>query len=385
MRRKICVVTGTRAEYGLLSNLMNEIRKDSHLDLQIVVTGMHLSSEFGLTYKLIEEDGFIINEKIEMLLSSDTPTGVAKSMGLATIGFTDAFDRLKPDIIVILGDRYEMLAVAQVALIMRIPIAHISGGEVTEGVIDDSIRHSITKMSHIHFTANKEYRSRVIQLGEQPDKVFDVGDPGVENIKRIIYLSKNELKKYFGFNLDKFFLITFHPSTLETNTAEIQIKSLLSALEKYPDYQLIFTKSNADTDGRIINDLIDEYVALNSDRAKAYFSLGQLRYLSTLKICNAVIGNSSSGIVEAPVFSIPTINIGDRQKGRLKSNSIIDCGVTEQEIIDAINKSISNEFQNTMKHVDLKYDSESTTDKIMDILKKVEIKAIIKKSFYDIS
>ncbi|WP_313639224.1 UDP-N-acetylglucosamine 2-epimerase [Paenibacillus sp.] len=381
--RKICIVTGTRAEYGLLYRLMREIQVDVDLDLQLIATGMHLSPEFGLTYKQIEEDGFIIDEKIEMLLSSDTPVAIAKSMGIATMGFAEAFQRLKPDILVLLGDRFEIFSAAQSALVMRIPVAHISGGELTEGAIDESIRHSLSKMSHIHFTANEEYTRRVIQLGEQPNRVFNVGDTGVENIREMTFLNKEELGIFFEWDLTKYFLITFHPATLEIETAEEQMKNLLSALNLFPDYKIIFTKSNADADGRRINELIDEYTSAQPERVKSFFSLGQLRYLSTMKYCALVIGNSSSGIVEAPVLSKPTINIGNRQKGRLKASSIIDCAPYKDEIIDSIRVALSAEFQNSLGQIDLKYDGKTTSTDIKNHLKNIDLKDIIKKSFYD--
>ncbi|MFK2827251.1 UDP-N-acetylglucosamine 2-epimerase [Bacillus sp. B190/17] len=384
-KRKICVVTGTRAEYGVLYWLMKEIQADDELELQLVVTGMHLSPEFGLTYKQIEEDGFAIDEKVEMLISGDTPSAIAKSIGLGTIGFSDTFVRLQPDILILLGDRFEILSAAQTALVMRIPVAHISGGELTEGVIDESIRHAITKMSHIHFPANEEYRNRVIQLGEKPSSVFNVGDPGVESIRKMKLLSINELNDFYGMKLSKLFLVTFHPSTLEVQTAEDQMKNLLLALDFFPEYQVIFTKSNADTDGRRINELIDEYTANNTQRVKSFFSLGQLRYLSTLNYSNAVIGNSSSGIIEAPVLSVPTVNIGERQKGRLKASTIIDCIPTVDEIAKSINTAVSEDFQQTLNQVELKYDGFTTSKEIKKVLKNIDVQDIIKKTFYDIS
>ncbi|QUL54550.1 UDP-N-acetylglucosamine 2-epimerase (hydrolyzing) [Paenibacillus tritici] len=384
-RRKICIVTGTRAEYGLLFRIMKEIQADDELELQLIATGMHLSPEFGLTYKQIEEDGFIIDEKIEMLLSSDTPVAIAKSMGIATLGFAEAFQRLKPDILVLLGDRFEIFSAAQTALVMRIPVAHISGGELTEGAIDESIRHSLTKMSHIHFTANEDYTRRVIQLGEQPDRVFNVGDTGVENIRKMTLLTKEELSVYYSWDLNKYFLITFHPATLESSMAEEQVKNLLFALNSFPDYKIIFTKSNADTDSRRINELIDEYTRSHPERVKSFFSLGQIRYLSTMKYCALVIGNSSSGIVEAPVFSKPTINIGDRQKGRLKADSIIDCPPTINDITEAIQLALSVEFQNGLNQLKLKYEGQTTSADIKDYLKKIDLSYIIKKKFYDIN
>ena len=384
MKRKICVVTGTRAEYGLLYYLMKEIQADSDLELQVVVTGMHLSTEFGLTYKQIEEDGFSIDEKIEMLLSGDTPTAIVKSMGIGIIGFADALSRLKPDILVLLGDRFEILCAAQTALIMRIPVTHISGGEITEGAIDESIRHAVTKLSHIHFPANDEYVNRVIQLGEQPKHVFNFGDLGVENIRRMDFLSLGELNEFYGKLINKVFLITFHPSTLETQTAEQQISNLLSALDYFQDYQVIFTKSNADAGGRRVNQLIDDYMLANPDRVKVYFSLGQFRYLSTLKYSSVVIGNSSSGIVEAPVLKIPTVNIGDRQKGRAKANSIIDCQPNVEDIIAAIQKALSENFKKSLDKIKLRYDGVSTSKDIKEVLKKIDLEEIIKKNFFDI-
>ncbi|OKP90590.1 UDP-N-acetyl glucosamine 2-epimerase [Paenibacillus sp. P3E] len=384
-RRKICIVTGTRAEYGLLFRIMKEIQADDELELQLIATGMHLSPEFGLTYKQIEEDGFIIDEKIEMLLSSDTPVAIAKSMGIATLGFAEAFQRLKPDILVLLGDRFEIFSAAQTALVMRIPVAHISGGELTEGAIDESIRHSLTKMSHIHFTANEEYTRRVIQLGEQPDRVFNVGDLGVENIRKMSFLSKQELHEILGLDIEKLFLVTFHSTTLEVETAKEQMENLLAAFDFFPDYKIVFTKSNADTDGRRINELIDEYTALNPERAKSFFSLGQSRYLSTMKHCSIVIGNSSSGIIEAPALVKPTINIGDRQKGRLKAGSIIDCAPKTTEIVNSIQQALSDEFQQLLTKIHLEYEGEVASELIKSHLKEINIENIISKPFYDLN
>lgn len=385
MKRKICVVTGTRAEYGLLYWLMKEIQKDPDLELQIIVTGMHLSPEFGLTYKQIEEDGFSINEKIEMLLSSDTPGGIAKSLGLGTIGFADALDRLKPDILVILGDRYEILSAAQAAMIYRIPIAHIHGGEITEGLIDEAIRHSITKMAHIHFTAADIYRKRVIQMGECPDAVFNYGAPGIDNIIKFNLLAKEQLQSELGIDFtNKVFIVTFHPVTLEEGTAEEQFRELLIAFEAFPEVQLIFTKANSDTEGRIINQLIDEYVSQNKNRAKAYTSLGQLRYFSCLKYSSAVVGNSSSGLIEAPFFKVPTINIGDRQKGRLKASSVIDCMPKGNEIIRAISYSQTVEFKEVLEDTESLYGSGNTSKRIKEKLKDINLNNIVKKSFYDL-
>lgn len=384
MKRKICVVTGTRAEYGLLYWLMKRINEESSLELQIVVTGMHLSPEFGLTVNQIERDGFLINEKTEMLLSSDTPIAITKSIGLGIISFADTFSRLSPDIIVVLGDRFEIFAASQAAMIMRIPIAHIHGGELTEGLIDDPIRHSITKMAHMHFTASEEYKNRVIQMGEQPDTVYNVGTLGIEGIKNIKCLSKEELSKSVHLALNKFFLITLHPTTLQNSTAEIQIQTLLNALDEFPQYQVIFTKTNADTDGRIINQYIEEYVKKNSHRTCVYDSLGQLRYLSAIKHCELVIGNSSSGLLEVPFFRKPTVNIGLRQRGRLKAESVIDCSFDVNEINNAIKKGLSLEFREKIKTIPMVYGEGKTSEKIVEILKERNLDNIIIKRFYDL-
>ena len=383
-KRKICVVTGTRAEYGLLYWLMKEIDEDKGLKLQIIATGMHLSPEFGLTYKEIEKD-FKIYKKIEMLLSSDTPIGISKSMGLAQISFAEAYDELKPDIVVVLGDRYEIFSAISAAMIARIPIAHIHGGEATEGVIDEPIRHSITKMSHLHFTATKEYRKRVIQLGENPKRVFNVGGMGIENIKRLNLLSREELEKSIDFKLNKKnILVTFHPVTLEKSTAKEQFKELLDVIDELTETSIIFTKANSDTDGRIINKMIDEYIAKNSNKAIEFASLGQLDYLSVLQFMDAVVGNSSSGLLEAPTFKIGTINIGDRQKGRIKAKSVIDCEPKKGEIKKAFKKLYSKEFQDMLKKVKNPYGDGMASKKIVNILKNVELTEILKKSFYNI-
>ena len=335
--RKICVVTGSRAEYGLLSGIMRSIKEDPELELQIIATNMHLSPEFGLTYREIERDGFIINKKVYMLLSSDTANATAKSVGLGFMGFADAYEDLKPDMVMVLGDRYEIISAVSTALFFKIPVAHLHGGEITEGAYDDCIRHSITKMSHLHFTSTEEYRKRVIQLGEQPDRVFNVGAPGIENIKKISLMSKEELEDSLGFKLgDKSLEITYHPVTLEDSTAEEQIQNLLDCLDEIPEYKIIFTLPNSDTDGRIIIKKINDYVAANPNRAIAFPSLGLRRYLSTLKYVSAVVGNSSSGIIEVPSFGIPTLNIGDRQKGRVAALSVYNYGTSKEEIREGL-------------------------------------------------
>jgi GDP/UDP-N,N'-diacetylbacillosamine 2-epimerase (hydrolysing) len=318
-KRKVCIFTGTRAEYGLLKPLMDEIKSDPDLELQIVASCMHLSPEFGLTYKEIEKDGFNIDEKVEMLLSSDTPSGIVKSMGLGMIGYTDALNRLKPDITVVLGDRFEALAFAIASFVNRIPIAHLYGGEATEGLIDEGIRHSITKLSYLHFTSTEEYRKRVIQLGEEPERVFNVGALGIDNIKKMKLLNKDEIESKLGIKFkSKNLLITYHPVTLKKDESEKEFKALLNVLREMEDTLFIFTKPNADTEGRRIIKLIEEFVKENNDKAIVFTSLGQLNYLSIMKYVDAVVGNSSSGIIEAPSLKVPTINIGDRQKGRIK-------------------------------------------------------------------
>lgn len=384
--KKICVISGTRSEYGLLRPLITRIKEDKYLQLQLIATGMHLSSEFGLTYKEIEEEGFIIDEKIEILLSSDTAVGISKSMGLAMIGFADAFQRLKPDMVVVLGDRYEIFAASSAAMVSRIPIAHIHGGETTEGAIDEVIRHSITKMSYLHFTSTEQYRKRVIQLGENPSRVFNVGAIGIESIKNLKLLSKNELEKSIEFKLDKkTALITFHPVTLEDNTSKEQFQELLNSVDEFDDLRVIFTKSNSDTDGRIINQMIDNYVNVNKDKSIVFTSMGQLRYLSTMKYVDLVIGNSSSGIIEAPSFNLPTINIGDRQKGRIQTASIINCKPEKDEISKAIQLGLSDEFRNNIKKADNPYGEGNVTEKILHIIKDFVGKNIdLKKRFYDL-
>jgi UDP-hydrolysing UDP-N-acetyl-D-glucosamine 2-epimerase len=368
---------------------MDKIHQDIDCTLQLLVTGMHLSPEFGNTYKLIQQDGFTIDEKVEMLLSSDSANGICKSMGLGLIGFSESLQRLIPDIAIILGDRFESMAMACACVNHRIPVAHIHGGETTQGVVDEAFRHSITKMSHLHFTSTEEYRRRVIQLGEQPDRVFNVGAIGVENIRKLPLLSQKELEKEIGFDLGKrFFLVTFHPVTLENATAEEQCKNLLTALahfvKDHRETKIIFTKANADTDGRIINQLVDRYVAKNPNQTIAFTSMGQLRYLSAMKHTSAVIGNSSSGIIEAPSFNVPTINIGDRQKGRVQAASIIDCEPNKDAIVWAIEKSLSNAFQKELCDIKNLYEKPDTSLNILRIIKKTDLHSIIKKEFFDI-
>lgn len=382
--KKICVVTGTRAEYGLLYWLMKEIQADAELELQLIVTGMHLSPEFGLTYLDIEKE-FHIDKKVEMLLSSDTPIGVSKSMGLAQIGFADAYEALKPDLLVVLGDRYEIFSAVSTAMIARIPIAHLHGGETTEGAFDEAIRHSITKMSHIHFTAADEYKNRVIQLGEQPNRVFNVGGLGIENIIKLKLLSKTDFENSINFKLaTKNVLVTFHPVTLEGSTSKNQFQELLNALDTLKDTNIIFTKANSDTDGRVVNQMIDEYVTKNGDKAVCFTSLGQLRYLSALQYVDAMVGNSSSGLAEAPSFKIGTINIGDRQKGRIKADSVIDALPIKGEILRAFDVLYSDSFKELLIKVKNPYGKGCSSEKIVEEIKNINLKDLLKKSFYNL-
>ena len=381
--KKICVVTGTRAEYGLLRWVIEGIRQSSELDLQLIATGMHLSPEFGMTVEAIEEDGFKIDRKVEMLLSSDTAVGVTKSMGLGMIGFADALSELKPDLMLVLGDRYEIFAAAASAMIARIPIAHLHGGETTEGAFDEAIRHSITKISHLHFVAAEEYRRRVIQLGELPEHVFNVGGLGIDNILRLKLLTRDELEEALNFKLKKRnLLITFHPVTLEQNTSAQQMDELLAALAELKDTGLIFTMPNADTEGRVLFRKIEAFCAQYS-QACVFTSLGQLRYLSCINNVDAVIGNSSSGLLEVPSFKKGTINIGDRQTGRLKAASVIDCQPERKSISLAISRLYTSEFQATLLKVENPYGNGGASESILSILKDHSFETLLKKSFLD--
>ena len=382
--RKICVVTSTRAEYGLLYWLLKEIKADSELKLQLIVTGMHLSPEFGLTYKEIEKE-FKIDKKIEILSSSHTSLDICAEMAIVYEKFAPALAELKPDILVLLGDRYEIFGLAGVASIMQIPIAHIHGGETTQGAFDEAFRHSITKMSHMHFAATNEYANRIIQLGEEPSRVFNVGGPGIENIKKLNLLNKDEFEKSIKFKLaKKNILITFHPVTLENSSAREQFNELLNALDELDDTNFIFTKANSDTDGDVINKMIDEYVSQNPQKAVAFASLGQLRYLSAIKFVDIVLGNSSSGLLEVPSFKKATINIGDRQKGRARASSVIDVRPVKEEILAAIKRVYSKEFEQTLKDTINPYDGSNPSKKMVKILKETKLDGILKKKFYDI-
>lgn len=381
--RKICVVTGSRAEYGILRGLMKAIQNDPDLTLQIIATNQHLSKLQGETYQEIERDGFTIDYKVYMADDNapDNANTTAKSISRGVAGFADAFDALRPDLLLILGDRYEMLAVASTALIYKIPIAHLHGGEITEGAFDDAIRHAITKMSHLHFTSTEAYRQRVIQLGEQPDRVFNVGALGVENVMKTDFMSKEEIELCLNFKMtDKCFLCTYHPVTLSNMSSETQVLNLLKALDDYKDYHIIFTYSNSDTNSQIIIKCIQEYVNQNPERCMFIPSLGQRRYFSALKYVKAVLGNSSSGIIEVPSFGIPTLDIGDRQNGRIAADSVIHCGYSSEEIKEGLAKVVAYK---TSK-IENPYYKEGTCDAILKVIKTYPLDTIIQKHFYDI-
>lgn len=383
-KRKICVVTGTRAEYGLLYWTMKRIQDESNAELQVIATGMHLSPEFGNTYKIIENDGFTIHRKIECLLSSDTGVGISKSIGLGIISFSEAYTQLKPDIVLVLGDRFEIMGAVTAAMICRIPVAHCHGGEATEGLIDESIRHSITKMSQIHFACTNEYRNRIIQLGELPSNVYNVGGLGIENINKLNLLDRKGFERSINCKLKiNNYLVTFHPVTLDKNSAETQFRALINSLDKLDNSLVIYTKPNADNDGRIIIKLIDEYVSKNKHKAVAFTSLGQLRYLSAIPFMTAVVGNSSSGLLEVPSFGVPTINIGDRQRGRIQGDSVINCDPKETSIKKALNKANSKEFRDSLKDKVSPYGKINSSEIIIDKLMNTNLDGILKKKFYN--
>lgn len=382
--RKVCFVTGTRAEYGLLSRLMNLVKEDNDLQLQVIATNMHLMPEYGETYKEIEKDGFSIDKKVYMHKPSDDAHGIISSMAEEMQGMNDALAELNPDILVLLGDRYEILVAAQVALIQRIPIAHIHGGEVTEGAFDDAIRHSVTKMSSLHFTSCEEYRHRVIQMGEQPSRVFNVGSLGVENIKAVPLMGKEELETSLDFKIEgQTILVTYHPVTLGSNSAK-DIHEFLDALEEFKDLKVIFTMPNSDTGRDAIALAIENYVQKHQGQAKAFTSLGLKRYLSTLQYVKAAVGNSSSGIIEVPSFGIPTLNIGDRQKGRLASKSVVNSGTSKEEVIVGLKYCLSEEMQKAAKNYENPYAKPNTAQLIFQELKIVELKGLNLKTFYDL-
>lgn len=386
MKKKITVLTATRAEYGLLRPIIKALMNCDEFEVKVVATGAHLSPEFGLTYQEIIADGIRIDKKIEILLSSDTPASISKSMGLAMISFAEYFEESRPDALLVLGDRYETLAVCCAAMNARIPIVHLYGGETTEGAVDEAIRHSISKMSYLHFTSTEEYRNRVIQLGEHPDHVYAVGGIGIENALKMSLLSKEELEESIGFALDKpYAVVTFHPVTLEEGQAQVQFEQILQAFSKHSEMKYIITKANADANGRIINKMIDDYVAIH-ENCVAFESLGALRYLSALKYATVVIGNSSSGLVEVPSFKIPTINIGDRQKGRLQADSVINCEPEMQAVCDAMEKAVSDEFVKISSVVVNPYGDGNTSGKIVQTMVQILVheEVDLKKKFYDV-
>lgn len=381
---KVCVVTGTRAEYGLFYWLLKRLQQDTFFELQLVATGMHLSPEFGNTYKEIESDGFVINDKVEILLSGDSPSAITKSTGLALIGFAECYKQLKPDLMLLLGDRYEAMAAAQAAMFANIPIAHIHGGEATFGAIDESIRHAISKMSHIHFAATEVYRQRLIQMGEQPDMVHDVGALGVESAKRTSLMSHAQLQESINFKLgEKFFLVTYHPVTQDLQGQRHGIDALLAALDKYSDYKILITFPNADTHGRELINIIKRFAQAQPERVYLTESLGRIRYLSALKLCQCVIGNSSSGIIEAPSYRTPTVNIGSRQQGRVCADSVFHCDNQVEEIQACINKALAVNNREEISIFSNPYEKESSSASIVSILKKAELKKLAKKVFFD--
>jgi GDP/UDP-N,N'-diacetylbacillosamine 2-epimerase (hydrolysing) len=384
MKRKICVVTGSRADYGLLRWIMQGIKDDSELSLQVVATGMHLSPTFGLTYREIEEDGFFIDRKVLALSDDDSPVGISVAMSNVLEGCAEAFHDLQPDIIVVLGDRFEIFASVSAALVARIPVAHLHGGESTVGAFDEALRHSITKMSQLHFVAAREYRDRVIQLGESPGNVFLVGGVGLDNLKNLRLLAKQELEASLNLKFyRKSLLITFHPVTLEDETEESQITELFSALSELEDTTLIITFPNADTGGQSLIKIIEEF-GLKHKNAKIFPSLGQVRYLSCLSVVDGVVGNSSSGLIEAPSFKKGTINIGDRQLGRLQASSVINCLPERASILAAIRKLYSNDFQLQLSETINPYGEGGGSSKVVEILRTVSINGIVKKSFHDL-
>lgn len=383
--RRICVVTGSRAEYGILYWLLREIREDPQLQLQLIATGMHLAPEFGSTWRAIEADGFPIDRKVEMLVASDSELGVTKSVGLGVIGFADAFASLAPDVVVVVGDRFEILAAAQAAFLAGIPLAHISGGELTEGAVDDVIRHVITKFSRYHFVASEEYRKRVIQLGEPPEFVFNVGDPALDNIVRLELLTREALSAAVGFDLSRaFFLTTYHPVTAGAADRLPGLQEMLDALDAFPQFAVLITRANADAGGRKVSRLLDSYAGQRRGRVHISTSLGQLNYLSAMRHCAAVVGNSSSGIIEAPAMGKPTVNIGTRQSGRLKATSIIDCEPSREAIRQALERAVSPEFQASAAGTISLYGNSSASTRICAALKRLDLTRYVAKRFHDI-
>jgi len=385
MKKKICIVTGTRADYGIFYPLLSTLKECENVQLQILATGMHLSPDYGYTYKEIENDGFTIDQKVEIPLTDDTEAGIAKSIGHAIIDITEALQRISPNLVVLLGDRFETFAAAVAAFMLKIPVAHLYGGELTEGAYDDSLRHAITKFSMLHFTSTNEYSQRVVQLGESPDRVYNVGYLNVDNIKNTNFVSRESLESEMKFRLGAVnAIVTFHPVTLEGNTSEAQLKQLFAALDDFEQMRIIFTKPNADANGKIISRMIDDYVMANPTRCAAFKSLGRLNYLSLLKHVDVVIGNSSSGISEVPLFGRPTVNIGDRQKGRIRAQSVIDCGPVKDLIVCAIDKALSDEFRKLCRTVESPFGDGTAARKIVNILLERLSDLNMRKSFYDL-
>lgn len=383
MSRKICLITGSRADYGHMQWLARDIADDANLELQILVTGSHLSPRFGETYREIEADGFVISAKVP-LPDGDMSLDVARAVGAATTGLAEALERLDPDIVVILGDRYEMLAAASAALILRIPVAHLHGGEVTEGAFDESIRHAITKMSHLHFTAAEPYARRVRQMGEAPERVFQFGTPGLDALIRSEMMSRQELSASLGFDLvQRFIMISYHPVTLSNAAPAVAVKEMLAALDAFADYRVVISGVNADTGNSEIAAVVQRFAANNEGRALFVDSLGHRRYLSALNFAETLIGNSSSGIVEAPSVGTPSVNIGDRQKGRLRAASVIDCGESRLEIEDAITRALDPDFLKTAWQVEPPYGRSGASVKIKNVLATVSLENIITKPFHD--
>lgn len=384
--KTLCILTATRAEYGLLHPIIEKMILQPDIDVRVVVTGAHLSPEFGMTIHEIENDGVKIDKSIEILMSSDTPVAISKSMGLAMISFAEYFSELQPDALMVLGDRYETLAVCSAAMNARVPIIHLHGGETTEGAVDEAVRHAITKMSYLHFTSTEAYRKRVIQLGESPERVYAVGAIGVENALTTSLMTKNELEVSLGIELgEKYAVGTFHPVTLENQSAEQQANQLIEAISEFPEYTFVFTKANADSNGRVINEMLAQATEKYKNIV-LFDSLGMRRYLSAVKGASFVIGNSSSGLIEVPSFHIPTINIGDRQKGRIKGTTVIDCEPESESIILAIRKAIDASFVSGIQDSLNPYGDEKTSERIVSITLEylVNNKMELKKKFYDV-
>lgn len=386
--KNVCVVTGTRSEYGLLAPLIKKLKNEKSFNTKVVVTGSHLSEEYGNTYHYIEEDGIEIDEKIDILSTNNTAVGITETMGNAVKKFGEYFGKTVPDMIVILGDRYEIFAVATAAAVLNIPIAHLHGGEVTLGAYDEFFRHGITKMSCLHFTSCEEHRKRVIQLGEEPSRVFNVGAIGIENIKNMKLLTKQELSKSINFDIKgKYALVTFHPVTLEKQSVSFQCDALIEAIKQIKDLQFIITKANADDGGRVINEKLERLEKDFPEKVSVYTSLGQLRYLSAMKYSELVLGNSSSGLIEAPSFHVPTVNIGNRQKGRMHGKSVVNCDVDTGKIVSAIELVRSTDWRKRNLQDENPYGTGETSDKIIAAMKKyldTHDKGIV-KSFFDIS